>query len=182
MLEAFEWVVSFLWGLPLIVTILGTGFYFTYKTKFFQIVHIKHILKETIFKVLKQGNKAEKGAHGLITPFEAVATAIGGSVGVGNIGGVATAMATGGPGALFWLWVTSFVGMILKMCEVSLGVYYREKDEEGNHYGGPTYYMEKGLGKEKGYNWWYKKFRKTSGQNCSSYVLFLYFCRSIYNC
>lgn len=155
MLEIFEWIVSFLWGLPLIITILGTGFYFTYKTKFFQIVHIKHIFGETIFKVIKQGNKAEKGAHGLITPFEAVATAIGGSVGVGNIGGVATAMATGGPGALFWLWIASFVGMILKMCEVSLGVYYREKDEEDNHYGGPTYYMEKGLGKEKGYKWWW---------------------------
>lgn len=71
--------------------------------------------------------------------FEAVSTAIGGSVGVGNIGGVATAMAVGGPGALFWLWIAAFVGMILKMAEVSLGVYYREKDEKGELYGGPTY-------------------------------------------
>lgn len=154
MLETFEWLVGFLWGLPLIVTILGTGFYFSYKTGFFQVRFIKHIFQETIFKVMKKGNKGEEGSHGIITPFEAVATAIGGSVGVGNIGGVATAMATGGPGALFWLWIAAFVGMILKMGEVTLGVYYRERDEEGNPYGGPTYYMEKGLGKEKGYKWW----------------------------
>lgn len=150
----FETLVSFLWGLPLIITILGTGFYFSYKTKFFQFKYIIHIFQETIFKIIKKGNKADENSKGLITPFEAVSTAIGGSVGVGNIGGVATAMATGGPGALFWLWIAAFVGMILKMGEVTLGVYYREKDEEGNHYGGPTYYMEKGLGKEKGYKWW----------------------------
>ena len=105
-----------------------SGFYFTFKTGFFQVFHLKHIFSETICKIIKKGNKAEEGGKGLITPFEAVATAIGGSVGVGNIGGVATAMAVGGPGSLFWLWIAAFVGMILKMAEVSLGVYYREKD------------------------------------------------------
>lgn len=154
MLAYFEALVSFLWGLPIIVIILGTGFYFTFKTGFFQVFHLKHIFSETICKIIKKGNKAEEGGQGLITPFEAVATAIGGSVGVGNIGGVATAMAVGGPGSLFWLWIAAFVGMILKMAEVSLGVYYREKDEKGDPYGGPTYYMEKGLGEEKGHKWW----------------------------
>lgn len=154
MLAYFEALVSFLWGLPIIVIILGTGFYFTFKTGFFQVFHLKHIFSETICKIIKKGNKAEAGGKGLITPFEAVATAIGGSVGVGNIGGVATAMAVGGPGSLFWLWIAAFVGMILKMAEVSLGVYYREKDEKGDPYGGPTYYMEKGLGEEKGHKWW----------------------------
>ena len=154
MLAYFEALVSFLWGLPIIVIILGTGFYFTFKTGFFQVFHLKHIFSETICKIIKKGNKAEEGGKGLITPFEAVATAIGGSVGVGNIGGVATAMAVGGPGSLFWLWIAAFVGMILKMAEVSLGVYYREKDEKGDPYGGPTYYMEKGLGEEKGHKWW----------------------------
>lgn len=154
MLAYFEALVSFLWGLPIIVIILGTGFYFTFKTGFFQVFHLKHIFSETICKIIKKGNKAEVGGKGLITPFEAVATAIGGSVGVGNIGGVATAMAVGGPGSLFWLWIAAFVGMILKMAEVSLGVYYREKDEKGDPYGGPTYYMEKGLGEEKGHKWW----------------------------
>lgn len=154
MLAYFEALVSFLWGLPIIVIILGTGFYFTFKTGFFQVFHLKHIFSETICKIIKKGNKAEEGGKGLITPFEAVATAIGGSVGVGNIGGVATAMAVGGLGSLFWLWIAAFVGMILKMAEVSLGVYYREKDEKGDPYGGPTYYMEKGLGEEKGHKWW----------------------------
>lgn len=154
MLAYFEALVSFLWGLPIIAIILGTGFYFTFKTGFFQVFHLKHIFSETICKIIKKGNKAEEGGKGLITPFEAVATAIGGSVGVGNIGGVATAMAVGGPGSLFWLWIAAFVGMILKMAEVSLGVYYREKDEKGDPYGGPTYYMEKGLGEEKGHKWW----------------------------
>ena len=154
MLHYFEALVNFLWGLPIIVIILGTGAYFTIKTGFFQVVHLKHIFSETIFKIIKKGNKAEGEGKGLITPFEAVATAIGGSVGVGNIGGVATAMAVGGPGSLFWLWIAAFVGMILKMAEVSLGVYYRQKDEKGELYGGPTYYMEKGLGEEKGHKWW----------------------------
>lgn len=154
MLAYFEALVGFLWGLPIIVIILGTGFYFTFKTGFFQVFHLKHIFSETICKIIKKGNKAEGEGKGLITPFEAVATAIGRSVGVGNIGGVATAMAVGGPGSLFWLWIAAFVGMILKMAEVSLGVYYREKDEKGDPYGGPTYYMEKGLGEEKGHKWW----------------------------
>ena len=154
MLIYFKNFVEFLWGLPLIIIILGTGFYFTFKIGFFQVFHLKHIFSETIWKIIKKGNKAEGEGKGLITPFEAVATAIGGSVGVGNIGGVATAMAVGGPGALFWLWIAAFVGMVLKMVEVSLGVYYREKDEKGDLYGGPTYYMEKGLGKEKGHKWW----------------------------
>lgn len=154
MLKYFEMFVNFLWGLPIIVIILGTGFYFTFKTGFFQIFHLKHIFSETICKIIRKGNKAEGEGKGLITPFDAVATAIGGSVGVGNIGGVATAIAVGGPGALFWLWVAAFVGMTLKMAEVTLGVYYREKDENGEIYGGPTYYMEKGLGKEQNKKWW----------------------------
>ena len=146
MLKYFEMFVNFLWGLPIIVIILGAGIYFTFKTGFFQVFYLKHIFSETILKTIKTGNKGEGNAKGLITPFDAVATAIGGTVGVGNIGGVATAIAIGGPGALFWLWIAAFLGMMLKMVEVTLGVYYREKDENGEIYGGPTYYMEKGLG------------------------------------
>ena len=171
MLAYFEALVSFLWGLPIIVIILGTGFYFTFKTGFFQVFHLKHIFSETICKIIKKGNKAEEGGKGLITPFEAVATAIGGSVGVGNIGGVATAMAVGGPGSLFWLWIAAFVGMILKMAEVSLGVYYREKDEKGDPYGGPTYYMEKGLGEEKGHKWWIIPAAKFGGGIFSTFFI-----------
>ena len=154
MLKYFEMFVNFLWGLPIIVIILGAGIYFTFKTGFFQVFYLKYIFSETILKTIKTGNKGEGNAKGLITPFDAVATAIGGTVGVGNIGGVATAIAIGGPGALFWLWIAAFLGMMLKMVEVTLGVYYREKDENGEIYGGPTYYMEKGLGKERGVKWW----------------------------
>ncbi len=148
-----EAIVSFLWGLPLILTILFTGIYFTVKSKFFQIRYFSHIFSQTIGKVLRKAD--DEGGEGLITPFQAVSTAIGGSVGVGNIGGVATAIATGGPGALFWLWVAALLGMIIKMVEVTLGVHYRNLDEEGIPYGGPTYYMEKGLGEEKGFKYWY---------------------------
>lgn len=154
MLGIFSKIVDFLWGLPIIVVILGTGIYFTVRTGFFQVTFFKHILSETIGKVIKSGNKSEENSEGLITPFEAVSTAIGGSVGVGNIGGVATAIAVGGPGALFWLWIAAFLGMILKTVEVTLGVFYRGKDEKGDLYGGPTHYMEKGLGEERGYKWW----------------------------
>ena len=120
MLKYFEMFVNFLWGLPIIVIILGAGIYFTFKTGFFQVFYLKHIFSETILKTIKTGNKGEGNAKGLITPFDAVATAIGGTVGVGNIGGVATAIAIGGPGALFWLWIAAFLGMMLKMVEVTL--------------------------------------------------------------
>lgn len=157
MINSFmENLVSYLWGLPLILTILVTGIYFTIRSGFFQLRFFTHIFSHTIGSVIK--NKKDKGEEeevGLITPFQAVSTAIGGSVGVGNIGGVATAIATGGPGALFWLWIAASFGMIIKMVEVTLGVHYRNIDENGSPYGGPTYYMEKGLGEEKGFKYWY---------------------------
>lgn len=147
-----EKLVGWLWGIPLIVLILGTGIYFTLATGFFQFTKFGMILKKTFGSLFKKGE--DEGKEGVLSPFEAVSTAIGGTVGVGNIGGVATAIAFGGPGAVFWMWIAALVGMIIKMAEVTLAVYYREKDEEGNPYGGPTYYMEKGLGKEKGFKGW----------------------------
>ena len=146
-------LVGWLWGLPPIVTILGTGLYFSVATGFFQFTRFGYIWKETFGKLFKK-HEGEAGAEGIISPFEAVSTAIGGSVGVGNIGGVATAIAVGGPGAVLWMWVAALVGMMIKMAEVTLAVYYRSKDEKGNPYGGPTYYMEKGLGIEKGFKGW----------------------------
>ena len=101
--------------------------------------------------VAKERNGNEKKA---LTPFQAISVAIGGTVGVSNMSGVATAIATGGPGALFWLWVAALMGMIIKMAEVTLAVYYREKQPDGTFRGGPTYYMQNGLGKEKGYKFW----------------------------
>lgn len=151
-MELLEKITGWLWGMPLIVTILGTGLYFSFRSNFFQFTHFKHIMKNTFGK-LSSKDKGE-GAEGVLSPFEAVSTAIGGTVGVGNIGGVATAIASGGPGAVFWIWVAALFGMIIKMAEVTLAVYYRSKDDEGNPYGGPTYYMEKGLGEERHIKIW----------------------------
>lgn len=152
-------MVDFLWGLPLIIVILFTGLYITLRSGFFQIRFFGHIMKNTLGKIFTKKNKEEAKGKGILSPLEAVSTAIGGSVGVGNIGGVATAIATGGPGAIFWMWVCSLVGMLLKAAEVTLAVYYRNTDEDGNPYGGPTYYIEKGLGVERGFKgWWILAF------------------------
>ncbi|WP_391202276.1 alanine/glycine:cation symporter family protein [Psychrobacillus sp. L4] len=148
-----ETIVGWLWGLPLIFTVLFVGLYFTIGSKLFQFGYLPHIFKNTFGKVFSKRDKS-KDTKGILTPFQAVSTAIGGSVGVGNIGGVATAIAIGGPGAVFWMWLTALLGMITKTVEVSLSVYYRNTDEKGNPYGGPTYYMEKGLGEEKKFKYW----------------------------
>ncbi|NLY20239.1 MAG: sodium:alanine symporter family protein, partial [Tissierellia bacterium] len=140
----FQSAVDFLWGTPLIILVLGSGTIFTIFTGFFQFRHFGYFVKKT-FGALFDKNEHEEGS-GYVSAFNAVATAIGGAVGVGNIGGVATAIATGGPGALFWLWVAALLGMALKSAEVTLSVYYRERDENGSPYGGPTYYIQKGIG------------------------------------
>ena len=143
-------ISDLLWGMPLIVLILLAGIIFTVGSKFFQIAHLKHILKNTIGTLF---SKKDNG-KGMMKPLEVISIAVGGAVGVGNIGDVATAIAVGGPGAAFWIWVAAFLGMMMKMAEVSLAVYYRSKDEKGGYYGGPTYYMEKGLGRDKGFKFW----------------------------
>jgi AGCS family alanine or glycine:cation symporter len=108
-------------------------------------------MKNTFGKMFK---KVEREDSGTLTPFQAVSIALAGTIGVGNIAGVASAISLGGPGSVFWMWVAALVGMILKMVEVTLAVHYRDVMPDGATYGGPTYYMEKGLGKEKGYKWW----------------------------
>lgn len=145
-------IASWLWGLPLIFAIMFVGIFFTLGSRFFQFSKFGHIMKNT-FGILFKKSK-EEGKEGILSPIEAVSTAVGGSVGVGNIGGVATAIAVGGPGAVFWMWVAALLGMLIKNVEVTLAVYYRLKDEKGDPYGGPTYYMEKGLGEEKGFKAW----------------------------
>ena len=135
--------VGFLWGTPMLILVLGSGALFTIGSGFFQFRHFGHFAKKT-FGALFDKTQKETG-KGHVSAFEAMATAIGGAVGVGNIGGVATAIAVGGPGALFWLWVAALLGMALKSAEVSLACYYRSYDENGQPYGGPTYYISKGL-------------------------------------
>lgn len=94
-------------------------------------------------------DKEQANKKGQLSPFETICTAIGGTVGFGNIAGVATAVAAGGPGAILWMWICASLGMILKQVEVTLGVFYRSRNEHGDYYGGPTYYMERGLGEKR---------------------------------
>jgi len=142
------------WGPPLMIMLLGVGISLTIFTGFYQIRHLGYIMKMTFGAVLKQ-TKGE--GEGTISAAEAASIAVGGAVGAGNIGGVASAIAIGGPGAIFWMWICAIVGMLTKMAEVSLALYYREPDIWGDRYvGGPTYYMQKGLGEEKGWGGAYK--------------------------
>ena len=151
MFAVFENITNWLWGLPLLITIVVTGVFLTLKSGFFQFRHFVYIVKSMFNKDNRDGG-GDDGKS--LTPFQAIAIAIGGTVGVTNMSGVATAIATGGPGALFWLWVASLLAMIIKMCEVTLGVYYRQKQEDGTYLGGPTFYMQKGLGEEKKFPFW----------------------------
>lgn len=151
MYELFSKVTSFLWGTPLLAVIAVTGVYFTFKTGFFQFRYFGHIITSLFDKKRRSGEKVDGKK---LTPFQAISIAVGGSVGVSNMSGVATAIATGGPGALFWIWMAALMGMIIKMAEVSLAVYYRETTSDGQFRGGPTYYMEKALGHERGFKHW----------------------------
>lgn len=150
MINFLNWLNGVLWGLPLIVLMLATGLYFTIRSGFFQFRYFSWITKRTVGQMFQKDSGDE--GKGMLSSFEAISTAIGGTVGFGNIAGVATAVAAGGPGALFWMWLTACLGMILKQVEVTLGCYYRRANEKGDYYGGPTYYMERGLGEEHHWN------------------------------
>ena len=137
---------SFVWGPPMLVLIVGTGVYLTIRTNFLQVSKFGFAMRETLFKIFEKGEISEEGD---ITPFQALSTALAATIGTGNIAGVATAIAIGGPGAVFWMWVSAFFGMMTKYAEVVLAIKYREKNKDGNWVGGPMYYITDGLGK----NW-----------------------------
>lgn len=141
-------VYDYLWGMPLVAIILVVGIYITIKTGFFQVTGFKLAMKHA-YKSIMGKDKSERKEAGVVSPLEAMSVALGTTIGVGNIGGVATAIAVGGPGAIFWMWVAALCGLIVKMCEISLAVYYRTKDANNEAYGGPNYYMKKGIGKER---------------------------------
>ena len=132
---------SFVWGPPMLVLFVGTGLYFTIRTKFMSFAKLGYVLRNTLFKMFSKEGRGE----GEVTAFQAVATALAATVGTGNIAGVATAIALGGPGAIFWLWVSGALGMTTKFAEVVLSINYREKTPDGRFVGGPMYYIEKGL-------------------------------------
>lgn len=143
-IEYIVWEI--LWGTPLIITVLAIGVYLTFKTGFFQFRFIGHAMKEAVNCFTGKGRGQ---GSGVISSFQAMSVALGTTVGVGNIGGVAAAIAIGGPGAIFWMWVAGILGTIIKMAEISLAVYYRSHNADGTAYGGPNYYMKKGIGIEK---------------------------------
>ena len=135
---------KFLWGLPLIFGILGTGIFMTLRLKGLQFRKISYALKNTLGKIFEKHNEELDGE---ISPFQALATALAGTVGTGNIVGVSTAILLGGPGAIFWMWLAAILGMVTKFSEVSLSVAFREK-RNGRFVGGPMYYIKNGLHKD----------------------------------
>ena len=141
-LRAFERALNGLvWGWPMIVLLVGTGILLTVLTGFVQFRRLGFALREVLGKIFEKGQ-----GSGSVTPFQAVATALASTVGVGNIAGVATAIFIGGPGALFWLWVSGIFGMCTKYAEIVTALHYREPDENGTMRGGAMYTLKKGLG------------------------------------
>ena len=137
---------DFAWGPIMLVLLVGTGVYLTVRTRFLQVRRFGYIMKNTVGSLFrKQGKDSGKN----LTPFQAVTTALAGTVGTGNIAGVTGAIFVGGPGAAFWMWVSAFFGMCTKYAEIALAMKYRETGADGLHRGGPMYYIQNGLGK----NW-----------------------------
>lgn len=144
-------IADVLWGMPFIVFVICVGLYYVIGSGFFSFRYFGHTMKYTLGKM--QNKESNSKASGRISPFEAACITVGSSVGGTNISGVATAIATGGPGAIFWMWLWALCGMIFKCAEVSLACYYRNKDEHGEYYGGTTVMVEKALIKGKGWKW-----------------------------
>ncbi|WP_053217133.1 alanine/glycine:cation symporter family protein [Virgibacillus senegalensis] len=137
-------VSDFLWTYLLSILLIFTGLFFTFRLKFFQFRYFRHILHKTIGQIFKK-NKHK----GSITPFQAFTSALASTAGATNIVGVPVAIALGGPGALFWMWIVALIGMATKYSEIVLGLKYREKNKEGEWVGGPQYYIKKALGWDK---------------------------------
>ena len=129
------------------ICIIGVGLFLSIRTNFLQIRHFSYAIKTTLGRIFNK----RKASDGAITPFQAVCTALAATVGTGNIAGVAGAIAIGGPGAVFWMWISALLGMCTKFSEVTLAVYYRETNAEGDYVGGPMYYIKNGL--KKHWHW-----------------------------
>ena len=141
---------SVVWGMFGLVLLIGTGILVTVLTKFFQVSHVGLWFKNTIGSLFNKSVIKHSKEKGTISPFQALCTALAATVGTGNIAGVAAAICIGGAGAVFWMWVAAFFGMMTNYAENVLGIYYRRKNEAGEWSGGAMYYLEDGLGKKKG--------------------------------
>jgi len=142
MTEVLELVNSIVWGAPALILILGVGIYLSFRTGFAQLTLFPRALRDFFSRL--RGGKTEDGA---VTPFQALCTALAATVGTGNLAGVAGAMAIGGPGAVFWMWVCALLGMVTKFAEATLAVHFRVK-ENGEYVGGPMYMIRQGMGRK----------------------------------
>ena len=149
-----DWIINvntalnnFIWGLPAMICIIGAGLWLTIRTRAIQVRKFGTAMNNTLGRVFEK----KTAKDGSISPFQAVCTALAGTVGTGNIAGVAGAVAIGGPGAVFWMWCSAFLGMCTKFSEVVLAIHYREKNAQGEYIGGPMYYIKNGLGSRWGW-------------------------------
>ena len=138
-----EMARALVWGAPMLVLLIGTGVYFTAKTHLFQLRHMGLWLRKTLFSSFT--GEARRKSSGGVSPFGVMCTALAATVGTGNIAGVATALTIGGPGAVFWMWISAFFGMMTAFAENTLGMLYRERGKDGAWRGGPMMYLKKGL-------------------------------------
>ena len=136
-------VNNFIWGVPAMICIFGVGLYLSIRTGFLQIFKFPYAIRTTIGRMFRKRDASD----GALTPFQAVCTALAATVGTGNIAGVAGAIAIGGPGAVFWMWISAILGMCTKYAEVTLAVHFRETNSNGELVGGPMYYIKNGLAK-----------------------------------
>lgn len=144
-IEAVNSVVNnFIWGVPAMICIIGVGLYLSIRTRFLQIRKFPYAMKVTLGRMMKK----KEASDGALTPFQAVCTALAATVGTGNVAGVAGAIAIGGPGAVFWMWISALLGMCTKFAEVTLAVHFRETNAKGDLVGGPMYYIKNGLDKK----------------------------------
>ena len=140
-----NFINGIVWGPVMLFLLVGTGIYLTVRCGCLQARRFGFIMRSTLGSLFRKTEKKAGGEPNL-TPFQAVSTALAGTVGTGNIAGVTGAIFAGGPGAVFWMWVSAFFGMMTKYAEIVLAVKYRQVDADGTHYGGPMYYIEKGTG------------------------------------
>ena len=144
-----DMINAVVWGIPMLILIIGTGIYFSVRLGFFQITKFKHVLKTTIFSSFGKKNEKKESSKKSLSQFQAMSTALAATIGTGNIAGVASALAIGGAGAVFWMWVSAFFGMMTSFAENVLGVYYRRKNAKGEWSGGAMYFISEGFRNKK---------------------------------
>lgn len=164
--ELNSYINQVVWGVPMLVLIISTGIYMSVKTGFFQFRNVKHIAKETIVAIFRNKSITNTKDKKAISQFQSISTVLAATIGTGNIAGVATAIALGGPGAVFWMWISALFGMMTNFSENVLGIYYRKRNKNGEWSGGAMYYLENGLKDKKGA----KKYAKPLS------ILFSFFC------